>query len=815
MKQNPAGAVITGMGAICPIGNNIALMCGSLISGDSGIAEITTFSTEGLRIRHAAQIQDYDPSNHFGPDDVERLDRTAQLAIVAARQAAADAGLSHEDLASGRTALVMGICAGGIGDGGFPVPPERWSGKEEANRIYRTAHHLQTQSVAASLGVSGPCYTVSTACASSTSALATALTLIESGRADTVVVGGADAYSLSIYAGFYSLGAMSEQPTSPFSVDTGATFGEGAGCIVIESEQGAARRMARVHGKLLACGTASDAHHITSPHPGGDGLRRAMQQAIADAGLTPSSVQYINAHGTGTLDNDIAETLAIRAVYHNETSIPPVSSSKSYFGHTLGGAGILEFIAALLGQMHGFLPATLNFKSARPGCDLDYVPNVPRPTRFDTFVSTSAAFGGVNAVAVGASADTPLPSARQLQDVVVTGLGTVSSIGLGINEFRAALQSGKNGIVPINRFDTAGLSCHHAGLVAEFSPRKLVPTVDVRRMDNFTRFAIVATAMALEDAGLAGRFKPERVGLHVAMARGPVTTQQAFQEHLADDGIAGLSARYFPSMVLSTVSGQIAQACQIKGASFTFVEGASAGLQALAHGRDYLALHPELDALIVVAVDEVGPLFYRTFDYLGLLADGADAPAIYAPDGAGVIPGEGAVAIVLERADFAGDRGAKPYGRIDGIAFASEGCVEERLDQQGRGLEAAAREAIGQAGAMPDVVYGMARGVALHDMREANAVRRLLGESAVPLACLNGQLGFAEAASGLFAASAALLSLRHGEAYPSLHAERAAADLPVLHDTPRNGTYRRSLVLASNDCGNSAAMMLSSLDHSL
>jgi len=811
MSANTAGAAITGMGVICSIGNDIPSMRENLKSGHGGIAEIISFSTAGLRVHHAAEVRDYDASRHFSADEAAGVDRTAQLAIIAARQAVADAGLSREELASGKVGLVMGICGGGIGDGGTTLGVTDWTNRAAVERFYRTAHYLQTQSVAADLGVTGPCLTVSTACAASTSAMASALTLLESGRVEAVVVGGSDAYSLPVYAGFYALGAMSEQPTSPFSTDIGVTFGEGAGCIVIESEQRAARRRARVHGMLLACGTTSDAHHITAPHPSGEGLRRAMQLAIADANLTPASIHYINAHGTGTHENDVTETLAIRTLYQGEGVIPPVSSSKSYFGHTLGAAGILEFIASMLGLQAGFLPATLNFKAARVGCDLDYVPNVPRPARFDTFVSTSAAFGGVNAVAIGARVGTPTRPTRPLQDVVVSGLGTVSPIGLGIEEFRLALQQGKSGIVPIDRFDSAMFTCRHAGLVGEFSPRKLAPSVDVRRMDNLTRFAVIATAMALKDAGLTRCLKAERIGLHVALARGPVVSQQAFLDSLARDGVAGLSAKHFPSMVLSTVSGQIAQACQIKGANFTFVDGAGAGLQALAHGCDYLALHPELDALVVIAADELGPLFYRVFDCLGLLAADAEAPALYAADGPGLVLGEGAAAMVLERADAAAARGGRPYGRISGVALGGEGRADEQLDAQGCRLEALARQAMHEAGGLADVVYGMARGVARHDLREANALKRLLADHAVPLVCLNGQLGLAEASSGLFAACAALLSLRHGEAYPSLHAERAPAEMPLLREAPLAGDYRRALVLGSSECGNSAALMFSAL----
>lgn len=205
--------------------------------------------------------------------------------------------------------------------------------------------------------------------------MATALTLLEGNEVEAVIVGGADAYSLFTYAGFYALGAMSENPTSPFSKDIGVSFGEGAGCMVIESAERARKRGASIHGTLLGCGTSSDAYHVTSPHPSGAGLLRAMKLALSEADLAPASIDYINAHGTGTQDNDVTETLGIRSLYENDDRIPPVSSSKSFFGHTLGAAGVLEFIVSLLGMKEGFFPPTLNFTAPRAGCDLDYVPN--------------------------------------------------------------------------------------------------------------------------------------------------------------------------------------------------------------------------------------------------------------------------------------------------------------------------------------------------------------------------------------------------------------------------------------------------------
>jgi 3-oxoacyl-[acyl-carrier-protein] synthase II len=813
------GAAITGIGAISAIGQNPAEMMQSLRESRGGIREIQAFSTEGLTVHHAAELRDWRATDHFPASQAAEMDRTAQLAVVVARQAVADAGIPSAILRSGRVALVFGICAGGIGapDGpGMISLLDDPSDRRAMERFRDAALFAQTNAVAADLGITGPCLTISTACASSTSALASALTILHAGHADIVVVGGADGWSRGIYAGFYSLGAMPDRPCSPFSRHTGVSFGEGAGCLVIEPLAAARARRSQVHGMLLSCGSTSDAHHITSPNPGGQGLLRAMQLALLDAGVSAGSVGYVNAHGTGTPDNDIAETVAIHRLF--EDSTPPVSSSKSFFGHTLGGAGILEFIASLLGMKGGFLPPTLNFEEARPGCDLDYVPNKARPAVFNNFMSLSAAFGGVNVVAVGGRAElaatAPVPAA-EAASIVVTGIGVVSPIGFGADAFRIGLREGVAGIKPITRFDTTGLGCQMAATIEDLPARRLAPTADTRRMDALTRFAVVATTMALKDAGLAGRLAPERIGLHIAFSRGPVGSARLFAEALSAHGIAGLGAKFFPPIVYSTVGGQVGQSCQIRGASFTFLDGIGAGLQALVHAHDFLRQHTELDAVVVVAADEIEQGVFRMQDTLGMLAPGL---SLYDETGAGMVPGEGAVALVIERADAAVARNARPYGKIAGVALGNEARSDEAVDETGSVLADVATRALAAGGAAPDVVYGLARGAARHDLREAAALRRLLKLQPVPVTSLNGQLGLADATCGLYAAAAALLGMRHGEVYPTMNAAAppgAAAGfsrgriegLDIVHAEPRIGKFARSLVLGSSQHGNSSAVV--------
>jgi 3-oxoacyl-[acyl-carrier-protein] synthase II len=752
------------------------------------------------------------------------MDRTSQLAVIAARQAVADAKVPSGLLRSGRVALVYGVCTGGIGapDGpGLPfnssmflqaaIRGDQAAERDLLERLRGSAVYAPTQEVAADLGITGPCLTVSNACAASTSAMASALTLLNAGRVDMVVVGGAEAWSRFTFACFYSIGAMAEQPTSPFSRSTGASFGEAGGCMILERPEDARARGVPVHGMLLGCGGTADAHHITAPNPAGQGLMRAMKLALDDAGLPTDAVGYINAHGTGTTDNDVAETVAIHRLFEGHE--PPVSSSKSFFGHTLGAAGVLEFIASLISMKAGFMPPTLNFRDPRPGCDLDYVPNVARASDHGTFLSLSAAFGGVNAVAVGARADTvpasPVrPCPPQSGAVAITGIGVVSPIGFGADAFRTALRGGKSGVKPITRFNPSPLALQTAAMVQDLPARRLAPAADTRRMDPITQFAVVAATLALNDAGLMGRIAPERLGLHVALSDGPASSTQLFGDELAAKGLDGLGAKFFPPIVLSTIGGMVGQSCQIRGASFTFTDGAGAGLSALAHAHDFLLQHDELDAIVVVAADEIALSVCWMAERRGDLAKDGRV-SVYDPDGSGLILGEGSVALVLERTGRAKTRGGRIHGRIGGVALGAEGRRDENVDETGAILADVAMRAMAGGGeAPPDIVYGLARGAARHDRREAAALRHAFGTHPVPVTNLNGQLGFASATSGLYAAAAALLGARHGEAYPTRHAGPAIGGLNLLRDETVTGTFNRALVLGSSEHGHSAAVLL-------
>ncbi|MEJ1340322.1 MAG: beta-ketoacyl-[acyl-carrier-protein] synthase family protein [Candidatus Sedimenticola sp. (ex Thyasira tokunagai)] len=390
--------VITGLGCISSLGGSSGDFWCSLKEGRSGIGPLKMDSHEGLKLSIAAQIKDFVPEDHFSSTVLSCLDRYSQLALVAAREAVADAVLGESNLVT--AAVVIGTGCGG---------------KETDEATYRQlyvdnkkrAHPLTIPkgmpSAAASqinmqMGITGPAFTVSSACASANHAVAQAAMMIRSGLVDVALAGGTDApFTYGLLKAWEAMRVLSSDTCRPFSADRkGLVLAEGAGMVVLESLSHAQKRGAKIHAELAGFGMSSDAGHITQPSA--DGAARAISAALRDASLNPEDVDYINAHGTGTQANDITETQALKIAFGTGAGKLMVSSTKSMHGHALGAAGGLELIATVMTLAEGVVPPTANFITPGEGCDLDYVPNQAREVRVGAALSNSFAFGGLNSV---------------------------------------------------------------------------------------------------------------------------------------------------------------------------------------------------------------------------------------------------------------------------------------------------------------------------------------------------------------------------------------------------------------------------------
>jgi len=392
--------VITGLGAVSPVGQSTQSYWAALAAGQSGFAPPTMLAIERLNTKVVAEVKGFAPADHFDTRQIGFLDRVSQFALVAAREAIAQSGLSFRDGLGERTAAIVGSGIGGQGtqDDNF----KRFYG-ENATRVSpliipRAMPSAPVSQISMYFGIKGPAYAVSTACASATHSIGQAFHLVRAAAVTCAVAGGAEAQlTTGTVKAWEAMRILAPDTCRPFSRDRkGMVLGEGAAILVLESLDHAAARGADILGEIVGFGMSADAGDLTAPDP--DGMVRAMAATLADAGLSPDAIDYVNAHGTGTTANDASETTALHKTCGAHAARLAISSTKSMVGHALGAAGALEAIATIMALRDGVVPPTMNYLGADPACDLDYVPMQARRQPLRSGISNSFAFGGLNAV---------------------------------------------------------------------------------------------------------------------------------------------------------------------------------------------------------------------------------------------------------------------------------------------------------------------------------------------------------------------------------------------------------------------------------
>jgi len=403
----PRRVVITGVGALTPVGNTAEEFWASLQQGRSGIGPITKFDAAGYPTRIAGEIRNFDEAKYVDKKESRRLDPYLKYAIANSAMAVEDAALDPAKVDATRFGVLIGSGIGGITTliEGEDVRKTKGFDRVSPFVIPMLIVNMAPGLVSMRFGAKGPNTSIVTACASGNHAIGDAARLIERGDADVMIAGGAEAIIVPLtIAGFCSMKAMStrneepEKASRPFdAARDGFVCGEGAGIVILEALEHAVRRDARIYAEVVGYGMTADAHHMTAPDPEGDGATRAMQLALNDAGIAPSAIGYINAHGTSTPYNDKFETIAIKRVFGDDARRLAVSSTKSMTGHLLGAAGGIEAVATVLALHHGLLPPTINYETPDPECDLDYVPNQARKVDVEYAMSNAFGFGGTNA----------------------------------------------------------------------------------------------------------------------------------------------------------------------------------------------------------------------------------------------------------------------------------------------------------------------------------------------------------------------------------------------------------------------------------
>jgi 3-oxoacyl-[acyl-carrier-protein] synthase II len=684
LSQCPGNPIaVTGLGAVCAAGRGIDALWRAVESGEDGMRSITRFSVAPFSVHIAAHVPDLpieDPADHrFG------IRIGLDLALSAAREAWDHAAVDRAGIPRHRIALVLGA-----------------STLERGSTRGGTGLHTLVEALGDALSIRGPRLTVSTACASSANAISLARDLLQAGLSDLVLAGGVCALTASNFAGFHALGVLSPQKCAPFSEPPGATLGEGAGFLVLERIDPARARGASILARLLGTGLSADAYHPTTPEPRGAGVARAIGAALADAGLPPEAVEYVNAHGTGTATSDPAEWRAIQTAFGQQAARLPVSSSKSILGHTQDAGGALEAIVTLLAMRRGVLPQTLHYTRPRPNSPPDAVgQRRPRAHAYSCAVCTSSAFGGSNAALVLGGGDDPASpepgracdleaanaphdergdvhaphdergdahaphdergdvhaphdergdvhaphddAARACRPIRVLGVGAVGPHGLTLTQLESALQAGVPTGERVPWFDIAAL----------------VPTADPRGLDPAARFLTAATAGALADAGvrISGRLR-ERAGLIVGITRASAACADEFWGSIDQGGLARVSARAFAHMVLNAPGGACARLLSLKGPHSAVSVGEGSGLAAVIYAALLLSRRDDADLLVAGGVDERpenDPVQRGEGAACVVLGPGADADAR-----ADLMPGSGAPAPTGVRLDPAGARDARP-----------------------------------------------------------------------------------------------------------------------------------------------------------
>lgn len=777
---------VTGMGICSPIGTSIQQYASQLRTGKTGI----DFHSGIYQDRNVcAGIVGGFSDERFTPAQSEAYDRTAKMAIDAALEALSDAGIDPATLED-RLGLTLGTSHGGRSQLDRFVESDGTVDAAVSERMLVTsAHFQQTGAVAAFLSIHGPTVTLSNACSSSGAAIAYAVELLHSKQCDFVLAGGADGFSKLTLAGFSSLGAVSDSPCAPFSEPIGLSLGDGSGFMVLERAEDASTRGANVYAELWGYGLSWDAYHITAPEPSGEGMVRAMKMATGQAGIAPDRIGYVNVHGTGTRSNDVAESVGLRHFFGGDENVPPLSATKSQTGHMLGASSVVGVITSIVGMNGGWLPPTSNFTEARSGCELDVVPNEARDSEYSCFMAQSAAFAGANAVIVGGKPTVRTPeefanvrdtvSETDVDDIVVTGMGVVSPLGYNLEDFQSAIEENRSGISEVSDPMLAQCGCHVGGYIRDYKPRKLMPTLKLRRVDRVASFATIASAFAIQHGGrwpLEGN--GSNVGLVVGVSRGAATSYEKYLASVKGSEWDKASAVHFPNLVMSSVGGQISSMLGIRGITSSLVGSTSGGLQTLAHAFELFRRNPTQDAVVVVATDEISPLFFKMFDTMGSLRNGR-------PDSPGMTLGEGAAALVLERKSAAVSRGASALARIGGYGMTNDASLPRGLEPSGKWMTKAIQTALrnGKRDAA-DVksIYCNRLNRPAHDERDTKAILGCFGED-VAINSINSLQGIGEASSSLFNVIAAIQNMQ--------------------------GSSADSIVCASGDDGSNASVLLS------
>jgi 3-oxoacyl-[acyl-carrier-protein] synthase II len=744
------------MGAITSQGGSLEEFWEGVRSGRCTIREVRHLPMDGYRTRLAGEVQVDSPPEHEYLNPAGFHDRAIDFTMHAAEEAMAHCGVGVGPIPAERWGVVIGTCNAGLLAGREWYRRRRDGENPDPKLVLLVSPQACAEALSGAFGLKGPVLSVDTACAASANAIGYGSALIRSGQADAVLTGGADAISDILVSGFNSLESLSPEPAAPYSIDRkGLSLGEGSGMLVIMREDLAREHGAQIRAEVLGYGLSADGYHPTAPHPEGRGAARAIKTALAQAGVQPELVDYVNSHGTGTAKNDPAETAATKVGLGEQAARrTAISSTKSMIGHLLGGAGAAEAIVTVKALEEQIAPPTANFTEADPECDLDYTPNTAREMAISIALSNNFAFGGANAsllfARAGARPDGPPPP--ELDRVVITGLAALTPAGTDIEALWQAYREQRDCTSEENGLRVGRVTLNAGDFL---SPKER------KRVDRLGLFAVIGARLSLADAGLElSDENRDRVGAIIGTGVGPMESMEEFSAPILGEGAAGANPAVFPNTVYNAAGGQVAIKIGTLGSASTVTAGHAAGAAALAHGIDLVSTD-HADAVVCIGADTLTDTVLEAYRGLGVLA-----PAPVEGDGDRLALAEASVAVVAERLACARARGATPTAEVVGLGITSDARGVGRIDPTGEGIERAMRLALEQAGLEPQQVVAIwsARcGLGVADAAETAAIARLFGDSSPPAMAPKLRLGDPIGAGGPLGVALALAGWRLGD----------------------------------------------------
>ena len=795
MTPNDKRCVVTGLGVICAVGNNVEETWKNALESVSGIHKTTSVDTVNCYADLAAEVK-CDTLDEI--DAPEEKDRVSKLCIKAANEALADAGLKNfgDDQ---RVSVVIGSCVGGV----LSIEQYHQHGRD-ASEIAKMPIASIASQVAETCGAGGIVTNVANACAAGTISIAVACDLIRAGKADVVIAGGADSFASVPYSGFLSLHALDENGCSPFNRCNGITLGEGAGIVIVESYEHAQKRAAKQYCEVLGSGVTSDANHITAPREDGLCLKEAINRSVKNSGIAKTDIGYINAHGTGTGKNDNAEMTAFKAYFGEENPTVSVSSTKVLTGHCLGAAGAIEAVFSIKALTTDTVLPTFPYSEEQSAAlkekvgDMDFVQKNARHKDLKCVLSNNVAFGGTNAAIVFSKepGNVTAQSAAS-KKIAVTGLGIVSPLGNSKSAYLDAVSADK-------KPESASV---HSTIALDDYKELGIKMAFYRKLDNLGQLQTVSGMRALQDANF--KVSDENamdIGIIVGTSEGGLGATYDFEELIAELGNAGGSAFKFPHTVYNAAGGYLSICSGIKGYGVTVTTGPLSGLDSIGYSMNVIHDGQE-QAMMATGTDENLPIITEFAQKLGVAANDVVAPYANAE---GFVVGDGSVSILLEEEEYAKARGAKVYCYALGFGHGRKNVKFGKLVGSDEALDKAIADALADAGiaaADVDAVCGFANGCKKIDDIEKGALQRVFGEklATMPLFEVKERTGEGRAGSAALAAAEAALLLS-GE-MANDNAYYVAADGSVSAKTAESANLKKILVISYATGGSYSAVV--------